>query len=104
MVISPRPKYHQALSALIGICTLRFILNIPHVIPDHRLDSFLNKQFCAFLPSGKTWSPCANPPLRSNTFLPNKVLFVSKPAGSRRGTGVATPGRGHPCARRPLRR
>ena len=56
MVISPRPKY-QVLPALIGICTLRFILNIPHVIPDHRLDSFLNKQFCAFLRSGKTWSP-----------------------------------------------
>ena len=65
-----------------------------------QLNSFLNKQFCAFLPSGKTWSPCANPPLRSNTFLPNKVLFVSKPAGSRRGTGVATPG-GHTPARRP---
>ena len=78
---------------LIGICTLRFIIaNILHVIP-HHLNSFLNKQFCAFLPSGKTWSPSANPLPRSNTFLPNKVLFVSKPTGSRRGTGVATPGR-----------
>ena len=86
---------------LIGICTLRFIIaNILHVIP-HHLNSFLNKQFCAFLPSGKTWSPSANPLPRSNTFLPNKVLFVSKPTGSRRGTGVATPGRATP-ARRPL--
>ena len=88
MVISPRPKYHQALSALIGICTLRFILNIPHVIPDHRLDSFLNKQFCAFLRSGKTWSPLPVPRWSPTPCFPIKYCLCPKGEAPAGGQGL----------------
>ena len=88
MVISPRPKYHQALSALIGICTLRFILNIPHVIPDHRLDSFLNKQFCAFLPSGKTWSPLPVTRWSPTPWFPIKYCLCPKGEAPAGGQGL----------------
>ena len=96
MVISPRPKYHQALSALIGICTLRFILNIPHVIPDHGLDSFLNKQFCAFLRSGKTWSPLPVTRWSPTPWFPIKYCLCPKGEAPAGGQGLPPQG-GHPC-------